>query len=257
MHEVRPFFTTRRDLSERGNLSVVIERAPEVLSVPATWVCERLGLEQLLVGNQLSSESGAGHILTNAPHALVQRYAQQRWWQTDEIGSYWRSRPGWTTPEELLRWASGHPNAMAQIKARNDAGLSTQYAFSFQCDGTLGHVTVSRGTPLTAEEKAVVEFVGPCLFSAFLSFARQRLAVSITGRERQVIRLASRGYGSQRIADELSISKHTVENHLRQAQHKLGARNRIHLVTEAIRHGLVGTYGESPLPQPVHQGPRH
>ncbi len=53
-----------------------------------------------------------------------------------------------------------------------------------------------------------------------------RATDSLTRREREVALLAARGLTNRRIASELSISEHTVANHLRNILKKLGLRSR-------------------------------
>ncbi len=53
----------------------------------------------------------------------------------------------------------------------------------------------------------------------------------LTGRERQVLRLAGEGRSSAQIAETLFLSEGTVRNYLSEAMHKLDANNR----TEAAR----------------------
>ncbi len=60
-----------------------------------------------------------------------------------------------------------------------------------------------------------------------------------TPRELEVLRLIKDGYKNKQIADQLSISEHTVNFHIRNLVQKLGARDRTHAVTIAIRRGLL------------------
>jgi LuxR family quorum sensing-dependent transcriptional regulator len=61
----------------------------------------------------------------------------------------------------------------------------------------------------------------------------------ITPRELAVLRLVSLGMGSSEIAKLLSIGEETIRSHLKKAQVKLGARNRAHAASEAIRQQLI------------------
>ena len=54
----------------------------------------------------------------------------------------------------------------------------------------------------------------------------EALADGLTCREREVALLATRGLTNRRIAGELSISEHTVANHVRNVLKKLGLRSR-------------------------------
>lgn len=61
----------------------------------------------------------------------------------------------------------------------------------------------------------------------------------LTPREREVMDLSSEGYTSSKIADELGMSARTVNQHLDNVAQKLGTRNRVQTVAEAIRRGLL------------------
>lgn len=50
--------------------------------------------------------------------------------------------------------------------------------------------------------------------------------VNLTRREREVLSLIFQGKSSQEVADDLYVSKRTIDFHLGQAYEKLGVRNR-------------------------------
>ena len=62
---------------------------------------------------------------------------------------------------------------------------------------------------------------------------------SLSGREREILLLAARGFSNAGIARRLGLSPETVKSHLRQVMGKLGARNRSHAVALAYEFGLV------------------
>lgn len=53
--------------------------------------------------------------------------------------------------------------------------------------------------------------------------------------------MAADGYSAKEIAQRVKIAPRTVEKHLDQARLKLGARNRVHMVTRAIHAGVLVT----------------
>ena len=64
-------------------------------------------------------------------------------------------------------------------------------------------------------------------------------ARALTLRELEVLRLVSLGWRTQRIADELGLSYHTVRNHIRHCRRKLGAATKLDAVLTAIRRRIL------------------
>lgn len=61
----------------------------------------------------------------------------------------------------------------------------------------------------------------------------------LTSRELEVLRLIRDGHRNKQIADELAIAEATVNFHIKNLVGKLGANDRTHAVTIAIRRGLL------------------
>ena len=66
-----------------------------------------------------------------------------------------------------------------------------------------------------------------------------RLLEKLTGREREVLVAIARGLSNIEIADELFLSESTVKTHVGRVLAKLNARDRVHAVIWAHRHGLA------------------
>lgn len=62
---------------------------------------------------------------------------------------------------------------------------------------------------------------------------------NLTGRETEVLKLASVGLVNKEIACKLDISKRTVEKHLGNAYCKLCAKNKTEAVTIAIKNNCL------------------
>jgi DNA-binding CsgD family transcriptional regulator len=63
-------------------------------------------------------------------------------------------------------------------------------------------------------------------------------STSLSRRERQVARLAAQGRSASEIAEQLFISRRTVESHLAHVYAKLGMRSRLDLVRRASELAL-------------------
>jgi DNA-binding NarL/FixJ family response regulator len=61
----------------------------------------------------------------------------------------------------------------------------------------------------------------------------------LTSREPEVLRHIRDGYRNKQIADQLAIAKTTVNFHIKNLVDKLGANDRTHAVTIAVRRGLL------------------
>ena len=62
---------------------------------------------------------------------------------------------------------------------------------------------------------------------------------NLTTRELEVLHLIRDGYRNKQIADQLSIAETTVNFHIKNLVDKLGANDRTHAVTIAIRRGFL------------------
>jgi two-component system, NarL family, response regulator len=58
-------------------------------------------------------------------------------------------------------------------------------------------------------------------------------------REIEVLRLIAGGNANKLIADQLSITEETVKFHVRNILSKLGASDRTHAVTVALKRGII------------------
>ncbi len=63
--------------------------------------------------------------------------------------------------------------------------------------------------------------------------------VTLTPREREVMRLSAEGMTSAEIAEKLGMSARTANQHIDNVADKLGTRNRAHTVAEIVRRGLL------------------
>jgi two-component system response regulator DegU len=62
---------------------------------------------------------------------------------------------------------------------------------------------------------------------------------NLTSRERQILRLLAEGLDNTAIAERLTVTKRTVQNHISNIYGKLGVASRTEAMLYAIRHGLA------------------
>ncbi|WGL50804.1 MEDS domain-containing protein [Nocardioides sp. BP30] len=61
---------------------------------------------------------------------------------------------------------------------------------------------------------------------------------SLTGAELRIVSCVSRGVTNRQVAEKLSVSRHTVDAHLKHIYLKLDVHSRVELTVLALRHGL-------------------
>jgi DNA-binding NarL/FixJ family response regulator len=64
-------------------------------------------------------------------------------------------------------------------------------------------------------------------------------SADLTGREREILDLLAKGLSNADIAQQLTISVHTVRNHVANLSAKLGAHSKLEALAIAVRRGLV------------------
>ena len=85
-------------------------------------------------------------------------------------------------------------------------------------------------------------YFSPQLLVSLASHMHTRDDISdepLSAREREILVLVCRGLSNQEIADELFISKRTVDKHRANILEKTGCKNTAALVVFAIRNGIV------------------
>ena len=65
------------------------------------------------------------------------------------------------------------------------------------------------------------------------------LGISLSAREIGIIELVAEGLTNQEIADRLTISKRTVDNHVSNVFTKTGSKNRVALLNWAMDNGKI------------------
>ncbi|MGB1416667.1 MAG: helix-turn-helix domain-containing protein [Synechococcus sp.] len=81
------------------------------------------------------------------------------------------------------------------------------------------------------------------------------LNMALSGREVEIIELVAEGLTNQEIADRLTISKRTVDNHVSNVFTKTGSKNRVALLNWAMDNGKICRDGFNCCALPEHDDP--
>jgi len=152
-------------------------------------------------------------------------------------------RGAWQDAETALRHAE---EVAARIPAAHERAALAITLATFHVTRTDKPDRAETRHALAAAE-AIVTPLGAPFLSAQLDAVRTRLhainpaqAYGITAREADVLRYLVEGASNLEIADHLSISRRTVDQHVSSLLGKLGVSNRVAATSLALEHGLVG-----------------
>jgi DNA-binding NarL/FixJ family response regulator len=145
--------------------------------------------------------------------------------------------PGNNGTDALISIRKEFPNALIIILTSSQSDAEVQRAIR---GGASGYILKS--TP-PEEIVAVIrsvhggrKYIGPELMA---NFARRIGEEHLTPRELEVLGLIRDGHRNKQIADILSISETTVNFHIKNLVDKLGANDKTHALTIALRRGLL------------------
>ena len=86
--------------------------------------------------------------------------------------------------------------------------------------------------------------------------ASDPLGISLSAREIEIIELVAEGLTNQEIADRLTVSKRTVDNHVSNVFTKTGSKNRVALLNWAMDNGKICQDGFNCCVLPEHDPPQ-
>jgi two-component system response regulator NreC len=160
--------------------------------------------------------------------------------------------PGVDGLDVLRRLADGGPTVPVVILSMH---TTASYAARAVKLGALGYV--GKNAPSEELVRAIesaargVRYLAPPLKEEYLREYEQRLDESkldlydtLSGREKEVMRLTVLGMTAREIAGKLEISHRTVESYLGQTMAKLGLSTRAELIRYAVRVGLISADGD-------------
>ncbi|CAN5432858.1 hypothetical protein BH11ACT8_BH11ACT8_05090 [soil metagenome] len=105
-----------------------------------------------------------------------------------------------------------------------------------------GLADVTSAVRSTAVGDAVIspEMLGRLLSRLHRGQGAQHQRQQLTERERGVLELLADGLSNAAIAEPMTISVHTVRNHVANLSIKLGAHSKLEALSIAVREGLLG-----------------
>lgn len=164
----------------------------------------------------------------------------------DSIEAYRRHRPdvtlmdlhlpAMTGVEAIIAIRTDFPDARIAVMTTESGDVQIQRALAAGARGYL-----HKGKPMR-EVLSLIHEVHAGRMSIPNSIAAQLIEhlgeKQLSGRELQVLRLVASGDRNREIGLKLDITEETVKMHLKNATAKLGARDRTHAVSIAIRRGI-------------------
>ncbi|KKB81214.1 hypothetical protein VW35_03525 [Devosia soli] len=109
-------------------------------------------------------------------------------------------------------------------------------------DDVAGLIALCGEKHLSPEEERALQMLSYSLFAQARVLRTSGVFAgrpSLTPREREVISLSSQGFSAQQVAEELGMSARTVTQHMDNVAEKLGTKNRVHTVAEALKRDLL------------------
>lgn len=210
-----------------------------------------LGFDRLvfsLMTNHPMLQLPAGHgIMSNYPQAWIDFYMQEGYEFIDPV------RHKVFTAEAVFSWRDiGRQQSLtskqaACLRLAEDAGLHDGIGIPLRgpCGALagIGAACSSPGSQLSQKDLSRALLLSQQFYASFRRIERKPASefrlIALSRAEATVLEWCARGKTKNEIACILMISPHTVDFHLRKAQQKLEASNRIAAASKAIQQGLI------------------
>lgn len=204
-----------------------------------------LGFEHVAYGFQSPTPFSSPKItlLNNYPESWQERYAQAGYLQTDPTVAHGRR-----SLEPILWTDQVFADAQSLWDEARAHGLRVGWAqSSLDGLGTGGMLTLSRScqslTPQELDAKQLkmrwLVQVTHLALSQLLRCKPTKGSHTLSGRELEILKWSADGKSAQDIADILSVSKNTVDFHIKNSVTKLQAPNKTAAVVRAALLGLL------------------
>lgn len=126
------------------------------------------------------------------------------------------------------------PQTMENFSAARKSGVGGYLSINLSPDEFINALRMLAEGDIVVSREVAVD-----IKSELTATEANRPADDLSGREREVLNLVSRGATNQEIAGNLTITQNTVKVHMRRILEKLNLRNRQHAAAYAAQEGLV------------------
>lgn len=220
-----------------------LDRAEAILSCLADALSP-FGYSALALARFPSAAEPAGaSLMLKWPEAWTRRYFEAGHLAHDPVAAHCveaREAFSWT---ELPPALADRPRARQVVHEAHAFRLGEGLCVPMRSSGRRGGLSLAgEAVDTSGEVRRIASLLAAAAWGAGAPPKPDRPAGEgerLTEREREVLCWIAVGNRIHEVASLLSISEHTVVEHLKHARAKLGARNTVHAVVEAQRRGEI------------------
>jgi LuxR family quorum sensing-dependent transcriptional regulator len=210
----------------------------------------KLGFDRIifsLITDHPEHGHSAGHgIMLNYPDEWMMFYVSQDYELIDPVRRKIYMAEGVFSWQSLHREYSLSKKQAECLHLGNEAGLHDGIGIPLRGPhGELAGIGAASSAGGIEHHPDILSRVGLLSHHFYVCFRRlerkQNTSTSsqLSDREREVLAWYALGMTKQEIGTMLHLSGHTISNHLRKAQHKLGAANMVAAASKAARLGII------------------
>jgi LuxR family transcriptional regulator, quorum-sensing system regulator BjaR1 len=177
-------------------------------------------------------------LLNGWPPEWYERYVGEHFYKDDPIVRHCLASTvpfAWSEiPAERFRSARARETRMAAAEFRLTDGFCVPIHGP---QGGAGVLTAGHHLDLSAASRRAIHIIAIYAHTAAERgrFYPGQTPRALSDRERDVLSLVAHGRTIQDVSEDLTLSEHTVVQHLRNIRRKLKTRNTVHSVAEALR----------------------
>jgi LuxR family quorum sensing-dependent transcriptional regulator len=224
------------------------ETPGEVVAILTRWSARR-GLPHVAIGHipPSAADQPPSFFYSNWPPAWEEVYRAFALVREDPVVTRAQRDPtpfSWADIRDILTGWRLPGDGLSLLEAARGFGWTNGYVIPVHgLDGAVGIVSFAGTAPLQAPEERLTIQTGAMIAYLRLMTLHGRKPAAGTGlltqRERSVLACVAQGMEDAEIGEALDITERTVRAHVQNARAKLGAKNRIQAVAEAMVRGLL------------------